>query len=198
MANIVLRPWLFLVIGIAGWINRDQQAAIEYLRTENQALREVVGTKRILLNDDQRRRLAVKGRILGLSRLREVAGIFTPETILCWYPQLIAQKWDYSHQRKASAGHPLMKRGRVQLKLDPSPFHCQHTWPTRDRYRMRSMPRWKRAVASPTFWRVPLPFQTVMFRRWRFPRVVANGDRSVFRSATLFERRGDSERCFRR
>ena len=38
-------------------------------------LREVIGKKRILLNDDQRRRLAVKGKMLGLRRLRELAGI---------------------------------------------------------------------------------------------------------------------------
>ena len=62
----VMHPWQFLLIGLAGWINRSQQEAIEYLRTENQVLREVVGKKRILLNDDQRRRLAVKGKMLGL------------------------------------------------------------------------------------------------------------------------------------
>ena len=55
---------------------------MEYLRTENQVLHEVVGKKRILLNDDQRRRLAAKGKVLGLVRLREVARFVTPETIL--------------------------------------------------------------------------------------------------------------------
>ena len=59
--NFVLRPWQLLLLILAGWINRDQQDAIEYLLTENQVLREKLGKRRILLNDDQRRRLAVKG-----------------------------------------------------------------------------------------------------------------------------------------
>ena len=44
---------------LAGWVNREQQESIEYLRTENQVLKEKSGKKRILLSDDQRRRLAV-------------------------------------------------------------------------------------------------------------------------------------------
>jgi hypothetical protein len=33
-------PWHFIVVAIAGWMNRQQQQMIEYLRTENQVLRE--------------------------------------------------------------------------------------------------------------------------------------------------------------
>ena len=44
----------FLLLVLAGWVNRQQQDAIEYLRTENRVLREKLGKKRILLNDDQR------------------------------------------------------------------------------------------------------------------------------------------------
>ena len=56
--NFVLRPWQLLLLILAGWINRDQQDAIEYLLTENQVLREKLGKRRILLNADQRRRWA--------------------------------------------------------------------------------------------------------------------------------------------
>ncbi len=115
--NFVLHPWQFLLIGLAAWINRSQQAAIEYLRTENQILREVVGKKRILLNDDQRRRLAVKGNVLGLRRLRELAGIVTPETILRWHRRLVARKWDYSDLRKSSPGRPPVDQAIVDLVL---------------------------------------------------------------------------------
>ena len=59
--NFVLHPWQLLLVILAGWLNREQQAVVEYLRTENQILKEIHGKKRILLNDDQRRRLAVKG-----------------------------------------------------------------------------------------------------------------------------------------
>ena len=113
----VLHSWLFWMIGVAGWINRSQQEAMVYLRTENQVLREVVGKKRILLNDDQRRRLAVKGKILGLVRLREVAGIVTPETILRWHRRLVARKWDYSERRNAKIGRPETERKIVDLVL---------------------------------------------------------------------------------
>ena len=117
MKNFVLRPWQFLFIGMAGWINRSQQEEIEYLRTENKVLREVVGKKRILLNDDQRRRLAVKGKILGLSRLRALTDIFTPETILRWHRQLVARKWDHSDKRKPAVGRTAVDQEIVDLVL---------------------------------------------------------------------------------
>lgn len=68
----VLQPWQLLVIILAGWFNRRHQAVIDY-RTENQVLKEKLGTKRILLDDDQRRRLAVKGKVLGRKLLEESA-----------------------------------------------------------------------------------------------------------------------------
>jgi hypothetical protein len=61
----ILQPWQLYLAILAGWLNRQQQEVIEYLRTENRVLKEKLGKKRILLNDDQRRRLAVKGKILG-------------------------------------------------------------------------------------------------------------------------------------
>ena len=61
----VLHPWQLLLLILAGWINHRQQDVIEYFRAENRVLREKLGTKCILLNDEQRRRLAVKGKILG-------------------------------------------------------------------------------------------------------------------------------------
>ncbi len=117
----VLHPWQFLLIGMAGWINRSQQDEIEYLRTENQVLREVVGKRRILLNDDQRKRLAVKGKVLGLARLRELAGIVTPETILRWHRRLVARKWDCSDRRQPSPGRPVVEQVIVDLVLKFAP-----------------------------------------------------------------------------
>ncbi len=63
--NSVLRPWQFALIVIAGWMHREQQQVIEYLRTENSVLRGKLGKRRILLSDEQHRRMAVKGEILG-------------------------------------------------------------------------------------------------------------------------------------
>ena len=55
--SFVLQPWQVVFLALAGWVNRQQQDVIEYLITENQVLKEKLGKKRILLNDDQRRRL---------------------------------------------------------------------------------------------------------------------------------------------
>ena len=71
--NFILQPWQLLLFVLASWVNRQQQEMIEYLQTENRVLIEKFGKRRILLSDDQRRRLAVKGQILGRKRLRKLA-----------------------------------------------------------------------------------------------------------------------------
>lgn len=114
--DFVLQPRQFYLVILAGWINRQQQEVIDYLLTENQVLKEKVGTKRILLNDEQRRRLAVKGKILGCKRLEEVGTLFTPDTILRWHRMLVAKKWDYSKNRN-SVGRPRIRQVIVDLIL---------------------------------------------------------------------------------
>ena len=111
-----LHPWQLLLVIVAGWVNRQQQDAIAYLRTENRVLRERLGKKRILLNDDQRRRLAVKGKILGRKMLEELAGIVTPDTILRWHRELVAKHWDYSGRRKPG-GCPAVTAKIAELDL---------------------------------------------------------------------------------
>jgi len=56
-----IRPQTILLMMLAGWVNRHQQDEKEYLKTENKILREKLGRKRILLNDEQRKKLAVWG-----------------------------------------------------------------------------------------------------------------------------------------
>ena len=51
-------PIAFVVLLFAGWINRQQQAVIDYLLEENRVLRAAHGRRRLHLTDDQRRRLA--------------------------------------------------------------------------------------------------------------------------------------------
>ena len=65
MLEFILKPWHVIVLSLASHLNREQQCIIEYIQMENQVLREKLGKKRILLNDAQRRRLAVKGKALG-------------------------------------------------------------------------------------------------------------------------------------
>ena len=90
----LLQPWQLLLLFLAGWINHREQEVIEYLRAENRVLRKKLGKNRILLDDDQRRCLAVKGKIVGQNMLEQVATIVTPDTILRWHRELVAAKWN--------------------------------------------------------------------------------------------------------
>ena len=58
----ILDPFGFVLISLSGWMNQRQLHVIDYLREENRVLREQLGGRRLRLNDDQRRRLAVKGK----------------------------------------------------------------------------------------------------------------------------------------
>jgi len=101
------RPLTFLLLLVSGWVNRRQQAVIDYLLEENRILRAAHPPRRLRLTDDQRRLLAVKGKVLGRHCLADVAGIVTPDTILRWYRRLVAQKYDGSHTRRP--GRPCTK-----------------------------------------------------------------------------------------
>jgi hypothetical protein len=90
----ILDPFRLVLIAVAGWMNQQQQDAIDYLREENRILREQLGGRRLRLNDDQRRRLASKAKRLGRKMLAAVATIVTPETLLAWHQRLIAEKYD--------------------------------------------------------------------------------------------------------
>ena len=72
----------FLVLTVAGWVNRHQEDLIDYLREENRVLREQLGCRPLRLTDAQRRRLDVRGKKLRRRILTQVAGIVTPDTIL--------------------------------------------------------------------------------------------------------------------
>jgi transposase InsO family protein len=100
-------PLAFFLLTFSGWINQHQQAIIEYVLEENRVLRAARGSRRLRLTDDQRRRLAVKGKVLGRRQLAAIAGIVTPDTILRWYRTLVAKKYDGSQTRRP--GRPTTK-----------------------------------------------------------------------------------------
>src|SRR4051812_9045369 len=93
-------PLAFCLLLFSGWVNRHQQAVIDYLLEENRILRAANGSRRLRLTDDQRRRLAVKGKALGRRQLAAIAGIVTPGTILRWYRRLVAQQYDGTTSRR--------------------------------------------------------------------------------------------------
>jgi hypothetical protein len=49
---------------MAGWVIPGQLEVIDFLREENRVLREQIGGRRLRFTDDQRRRPAVKGRVV--------------------------------------------------------------------------------------------------------------------------------------
>jgi transposase InsO family protein len=96
----VFDPFRFVVISIAGWMNQQQQHAIEYLREENKVLREQLGGRRLRFTDEQRRQLAAKAKGLSRRVLAQIATLVTPETLLAWHRKLIARKYDGTTGRR--------------------------------------------------------------------------------------------------
>ncbi len=95
-----------LLATFAGWIGRKQTAIITYLVEENRVLKDQLKPdgRWLRFTDDQRRRLAAKGKPLGRKVLRQIATIVTPDTILAWHRKLIAAKWTYPHKRVGRPG----------------------------------------------------------------------------------------------
>ena len=114
--NLLLQPWYLLLAVFGEWVRQEQEKVIEYLHTENQVLREKHGNQRILLNDNQRRRLAAKGKGLGRKTLQEFATVAEADTILRWHRQLVVQN-RYTRPRGKAMGRPCTERAIVDLAL---------------------------------------------------------------------------------
>jgi len=99
---------------VAGWIQRHQQQVIAYLQEENRVLKAQHGGRQLRLTDTERRRLAALAHPLGRKRLKEIATVATPDTLLRWYHRLIAQKFDGSKHR-TQLGRPRVAEEIEQL-----------------------------------------------------------------------------------
>lgn len=97
--RMTLDPFRLLLISLAGYLSQQQQEVIDYLQEENRVPHEQLGSRRLRLNDNQRRRLAVRAKKLGRRVLHKLAIIVTPETLLAWHRKLIARKYDGSKHR---------------------------------------------------------------------------------------------------
>ena len=106
--SFLLQPWHILLATICGLVNQRQQQIIEFQNVQIEALLQKLGRKRLLLDDDQRRLLAVKGQSIGRKALLELTTIVTPDTILCWHRKLVGKKYDSSDKRKA--GRPRIRQ----------------------------------------------------------------------------------------
>jgi transposase InsO family protein len=92
-------PLQFLLLTIAGWMTRDQRVVVEYLLAELSVYRELREGRRLPLTDAHRRKLALAAKKLSRKLLHEAATIATPDTLLRWYRELVAKKYDGSRQR---------------------------------------------------------------------------------------------------
>ena len=61
----------FLVLTMAGWLNRQEEDLIDDLCEENRVLREQLASRPLRLTDAQGRRLAVRGKKLGRQSLSD-------------------------------------------------------------------------------------------------------------------------------
>ena len=109
------KVWLTLTTCLAYCVDRELYKAIDYLREQVRVLIEQQEKdKRILLDNHQRRRLAIKAKRLTRKLMEETTVLFTPDTILGWYRRLIAQKYDGSKNCR-NPGRPRISEEIVEL-----------------------------------------------------------------------------------
>jgi putative transposase len=110
----------FIIAMITYAISERMARRVEYLLEEVRVLKDALASAtsktRIDLSAGQRRRLALKGKELTAEERRACCQIVRPETILAWFRQLAAQKYDSSKARKA--GRPRKAADIRKLVLD--------------------------------------------------------------------------------
>jgi putative transposase len=95
-----LNPWSLVVVATAGWLNREQEKVVEYLKAENTILKaRAEGRGRPRFTESQRCLLATKAKDLGRATLKKIDTVVSPDTLMRWYRALIATKYDGSGRR---------------------------------------------------------------------------------------------------
>ena len=92
--------WPRLLAYITGTVDQELLLRNEYLVAENRILKTQI-KGRLLLSDAERATLAEIGHRLGRQGLEQVAATAKPDTILGWYRNLIANKFDGSKMRQS-------------------------------------------------------------------------------------------------
>ncbi len=109
----------FFIAMIACAINERMQRKLDYTQEEVRVLKDVVraltGNGRIAFNADQRGRPATAGKVLTPEERRKCCQIVKPQTLLAWFRQLGARKYDSSH---AKLGRPRKARDIRELVIE--------------------------------------------------------------------------------
>jgi len=81
------RLWITLATYIAYCIDKELYKAIEYLKVQVEVLieQQEKQNKRVLLTNQQRRRVAAKAKRLSRKMLEQCTVLFTPDTVMRWY-----------------------------------------------------------------------------------------------------------------
>lgn len=98
--------WARMLAYITGTVDQELLLRNEYLAAENRIFRAKI-EGRLLLSDSEKTTLAEVAHRLGRKALADVAASAKPDTLLRWYRELIAKKFDGSKFRK-SLGRPPM------------------------------------------------------------------------------------------
>lgn len=113
MTNAI-QPFHFIIISLAGWLNRQQQVVIDYLIEQNRVLKDQLEGRRLRFTDEQHIRLAEKSKLLGHRVLDELETLVTPNTLLGWNRKLIVKKWTYTRK---GPGRPRVSQEITDLVL---------------------------------------------------------------------------------
>ena len=92
----------FIIAMIACSINDRQQRRLDYAQEEVRVLKDILcdlGHRRIPFTADHRRRLAMAGKELSPEERRRCCQLVKPATLLAWFRQLGASKYDSSARR---------------------------------------------------------------------------------------------------
>ncbi|MCG5051475.1 MAG: integrase core domain-containing protein [Myxococcales bacterium] len=116
---------------IASALTNRLAQKMDYMREEQRILMELLqqatGKKRIAFTADQRRRLAIKGRELTAKERKACCHIVRPETILAWYRQLGARKYDSSGTRNVGRPRKADEIRKLVLRLANENLGWGHT-----------------------------------------------------------------------
>jgi hypothetical protein len=109
----------FLIAMIACAINERMQRKLDYAHEEVRVLKEIVagltGNGRLSFTADQRRRLAVAGKALSPEERGKCCQIVKPGTILGWFRQMGARKYDSSESK---VGRPRKRKDIRKLVVE--------------------------------------------------------------------------------
>ena len=98
--------WARMLAYITGTVDQELLLRNEYLAAENRILRAKI-KGRLLLADSEKATLGEIAHRLGRKALTDVAAAAKPDTLLRWYRELIAKKFDGSRLRKSVGRAPM-------------------------------------------------------------------------------------------